>query len=76
MGLFIEITIDVELISSDEAQEIVDSCPVDIFVLNEETLFINPDQVDECTFCSLCLEIAPSGAIIIQKKYKDEQISL
>lgn len=74
MSVFINITFDENQIAPDVAQSLASACPVDIFGLNSEHLIVNPEEVDECTLCELCLKIAPAGALVIHKLYKDEQL--
>ena len=79
MGVFINITCDEWLIEPDVASKLIATCPVDIFDRatdkHGERLFIKPDQVDECTLCGLCLKLAPAGALVIHKLYKDERLT-
>ena len=76
MGIFINIVYDEDQILPDVARQLVATCPVDIYTIDKasERLRVQPDEVDECTLCGLCLKIAPAGALIIQKLYKDEQL--
>jgi NAD-dependent dihydropyrimidine dehydrogenase PreA subunit len=73
-GVFITISVDESRIKPDVARSLVSICPVDIFGLDGERLIVKPDQVDECTLCELCLMTAPAGALVIHKRYKDEQL--
>ena len=75
MGVFINITCDQSKITPDVTRKLVTTCPVDIFDVGDEGLVIKPDQVDECTLCGLCLKLAPAGALVIHKLYKDERLT-
>jgi NAD-dependent dihydropyrimidine dehydrogenase PreA subunit len=72
MGTFIKIEIDADKITSQIAQKLVSTCPVDIFVLEGNALGKNLKNEDECTLCELCLEIAPARTVVIRKTYKEE----
>lgn len=73
-GVFIKITVDKNQVTPDVARSLVSICPVDIFGVDDERLSVKPDQVDECTLCELCLAMAPAGALVIHKLYKNEQL--
>ena len=72
MGLFIKVELNPEKLES--GHEIVDLCPVDIFVMDGDRLIVIEENEDECTLCELCLKHAPAGAIAIHKLYKDETL--
>ena len=74
MGVFITIEVDQNQIQAEIAKQIVALCPVDIFVLENDRLAIQPDQEDECTLCELCLDVAVAGALTINKSYKNEAL--
>ncbi|MEP7355950.1 MAG: hypothetical protein ABI847_01765 [Anaerolineales bacterium] len=74
MGVFIDILLDPHPFSPEEARRLVSACPVDIFALEADRPVVRPDEVDECTLCELCLDLAAPGAIVIQKRYKDQQL--
>ena len=74
MGVFITLEVDPDQITSETAKQIVALCPVDIFVLERGRLAIQPEQEDECTLCELCLDVAPEGALTINKSYKNETL--
>ena len=72
MGLFVEVKIDQSKLTSLEARRKVASvCPVDALVATEEGLLVNPENEDECTFCDLCVQKAPRGAIRVVKTYQE-----
>ncbi|MFP4323541.1 MAG: hypothetical protein ACLFTK_13900 [Anaerolineales bacterium] len=69
MGTFIDVEIRQPL-----SENLIRLCPVEIFTLEDGAVVVNPANEDECTLCELCLHAAPSGAIHIHKKYKDETL--
>jgi NAD-dependent dihydropyrimidine dehydrogenase PreA subunit len=72
--MFLDIVFDEERITPDVARALASACPVDIFGANDRGLVVHPEEVDECTLCELCLTIAPAGALVIRKLYKDETL--
>jgi NAD-dependent dihydropyrimidine dehydrogenase PreA subunit len=74
MGVFIGITLDPAPFDPEQARRLASACPVDIFAVEAGRPVVRPDEVDECTLCELCLDLAPPGAIVIQKLYKDQQL--
>ncbi len=74
MGVFIDIALDPKPFSPERARLLVTACPVDIFAVENGQPVVRPDEVDECTLCELCLDIAPAGAIVIRKRYKEEEL--
>lgn len=75
MGMFIHIDVDRTKLTHDQAESLVNICPVDIFFLDDNTIDTNSNQEDECTLCELCLENSPKGAVAINKSYSDEQLT-
>ena len=77
MAIFINIACDEQAITPDAARKLAATCPVDIFAVQEPEarLIIRDEQLDECTLCELCLNLAPSGALTIHKLYKDEHLA-
>ena len=72
MGLFVNIKVNQTCFSSAPGREIVaNTCPVDIFFVEGDVLAVHPEVEDECTFCYLCLQNSPPGAIHIEKTYQD-----
>lgn len=74
MGVFIQITVAHNDLSSALSQQIAGVCPVDIFAVEDGRLLVKPDEEDECTLCELCLKAAPPGAIRIYKTYSGETL--
>ena len=72
MGLFVEIEIDQSKFATREERErLAAVCPVDAFVVEESGLVPHPENEDECTFCDLCVQKAPAGAIKVVKTYQE-----
>ena len=72
MGLFVEIKIDQSKFATREERErLAAVCPVDAFVVEDDRLATNYDNEDECTFCDLCVQKAPAGAIQVAKTYQE-----
>jgi len=68
MGLFIKIKLNKERCASGCAV-CAEVCPVSIFQVDDGVLRVVAENEDECTFCELCLERCPSGALEIAKNY-------
>ena len=72
MGLFVEVKIDQSQFPTLEMRKkLAAVCPVDALVATEEGLLVNPENEDECTFCDLCVQMAPPGAIRVVKTYQE-----
>ena len=72
MGLFVELKIDQSRFPTREDRErLAGVCPVDAFVVDDEGLRPHPENEDECTFCDLCVQKAPPGAIKVVKTYEE-----
>jgi len=74
VGIFIEINLENDRLSLELRQRLVSVCPVDIFKTEDQLVAACPEQVDECTLCELCLDIAPAGALTIRKLYSDQHL--
>jgi NAD-dependent dihydropyrimidine dehydrogenase PreA subunit len=74
VGTFIEIRLDSSTFDPERARRLVSACPVDIYAVENGQPIVRPDEVDECTLCELCLELAAPGAIVIRKLYKDHNL--
>lgn len=74
MGMFVQIEIDYNKCKNVKNCKICeDVCPVEIFKFekldNNRKISVVEENIDECTFCNLCLEKCPQGAITIKKLY-------
>jgi ferredoxin-like protein FixX len=74
VGTFIEIRLDPSTFGPEQARRLVSACPVDIYAVEAGQPVVQPDEVDECTLCELCLDLAAPGAIVIRKLYKDQDL--
>ncbi|MDP6772203.1 MAG: hypothetical protein QF704_15975 [Anaerolineales bacterium] len=74
MGMFIHIDVNRTKLTPDQAESLVNICPVDIFFLDDNIIDTNSNREDECTLCELCLETSPKDAIAINKSYSDERL--
>lgn len=71
MGEFVHIVIDEKkFVNSDDMKACANSCPVGIFEMKSGRLHVVEENEDECTFCGLCIEASPNGAIKIEKLYE------
>jgi NAD-dependent dihydropyrimidine dehydrogenase PreA subunit len=70
-GIFIELEVDDAVANDPElAAKLEEVCPVDIFAtLEEGTLEIVEENLDECVLCELCLDAAPPGTVEVKKLY-------
>jgi NAD-dependent dihydropyrimidine dehydrogenase PreA subunit len=75
-GIFIAVEVDDAAANDAEvAGKLADVCPVDIYAVDQNgsgTLEIRDQNLDECVLCRLCLEVAPSGAVKVLKRYDHE----
>ena len=72
MGTFIEVSVDDRDYPRDLRAKLVAACPVDIFALENARVTVRAEQEVECILCEACLDLAPAGTLVIQKRYKDE----
>ena len=56
MGMFIQIDIDQTKLTPGQVETLTNICPVDIFLLDGNTIRTDSDQEDECILCELCLQ--------------------
>jgi NAD-dependent dihydropyrimidine dehydrogenase PreA subunit len=68
--MFIEVRVDAAATKdADLAKKLEEVCPVDIFEASESGVSIVEANLDECTLCDLCLEVAP-GKVQVVKLYE------
>ena len=72
--MFIKIDIDTVAIPASLCVRIASVCPVDIFSVAGDRLLLQPEQVDECLLCELCLDLAPPGGIAISRTYSNQTL--
>ncbi|MBR74412.1 MAG: hypothetical protein CL872_05705 [Dehalococcoidaceae bacterium] len=69
-GMFINVKINEKIRADLEmANKVVESCPVDIFIIEKDTLQTQEKYLDECTLCNLCIDAAGKENIEIIKLY-------
>ena len=72
-GLFIDVQVaDSAAKDAALAVKLQEACPVDIFEATDTGVAIVEKNLDECTFCDLCIEAAPVGTVRIIKLYEQE----
>jgi NAD-dependent dihydropyrimidine dehydrogenase PreA subunit len=71
-ALFIDVEVDQQVARDPElARELAEVCPVDIFAQVEDgSLEIVEENLDECVLCYLCVEAAPEGTVRVIKLYE------
>jgi NAD-dependent dihydropyrimidine dehydrogenase PreA subunit len=67
-SLFIDVKVDAEVASdANLVAKLVEVCPVSIFGVKQGGgLAIVEENLDECTLCDLCIEVAPGGVKVIK----------
>ncbi len=71
-GLFIDVKVAEDAAgNAGIARKLEEACPVDIFEAGDAGVRIVAENLDECTLCDLCLEVAP-GKVKIVKLYERE----
>jgi ferredoxin-like protein FixX len=67
MAMFINIEISDSVQKNIELRNsLVEICPVDIFVLDDDRLTTIDDNLDECTLCDLCTEAAGDAVQVVK----------
>ncbi|MFL2634750.1 MAG: hypothetical protein ACJ0J6_02775 [Dehalococcoidia bacterium] len=69
-GMFIDVEISEDIKTDlDMGNKVVESCPVDIFIIDNNILQTQKKYLDECTLCDLCIDAAGAENIKIIKLY-------
>ena len=69
-GMFIDVEISEDIKTDlDMGNKVVESCPVDIFTIDNNILQTQKKYLDECTLCDLCIDAAGAENIKIIKLY-------
>tara|TARA_B100001741_G_C16458439_1_gene553953 strand:- start:512 stop:730 length:219 start_codon:yes stop_codon:yes gene_type:complete len=69
-GMFIDVEINEDIKTDlDMGNKVVESCPVDIFIIDNNILQTQKKYLDECTLCDLCIDAAGAENIKIIKLY-------
>jgi NAD-dependent dihydropyrimidine dehydrogenase PreA subunit len=74
-GVFIQVEVDDSIRDDAElAAKLEEVCPVDIFTAANGTPETVPENLDECILCSLCVEAAPPGTVVVKKLYDGTEL--
>jgi NAD-dependent dihydropyrimidine dehydrogenase PreA subunit len=76
-GIFIDVEVDDAIAGDAEmAVKLEEVCPVDIFDVAEAdgSVVVVRSNLDECVLCSLCVEAAPPGGVVIKKLYDGTEL--
>jgi NAD-dependent dihydropyrimidine dehydrogenase PreA subunit len=76
-GTFIDVEVSDEVANDAElAAKLEEVCPVDIFDVSEKdnSVAIVRGNLDECVLCSLWVEAAPPGGVVVKKLYDDTEL--
>ena len=74
-GTFIEVEVDDSIAGDAElTAKLEEVCPVDIFADDGGKVAIVRQNLDECVLCSLCVEAAPPGAVVVKKLYDGTEL--
>ena len=74
-GIFIEVEVADEVGNDPElAAKLEEVCPVDIFADDGGKVEIVEENLDECILCSLCVEAAPPGGVVVKKLYDGTEL--
>ena len=76
-GIFIDLEVSDEVRDDAElAAKLEEVCPVDIFDVHESdgSVAIVRENLDECVLCSLCVEAAPPGGVVVRKLYDGTEL--
>ena len=70
-ALFIDVKVDASVAKDAAlAKKLEEVCPVDIFEARDTGVRIVEANLDECTLCDLCIEVAPGGGVKVIKLYE------
>ena len=76
-GIFIDVEVDDAIAGDAEmAAKLEEVCPVDIFDVAEAdgSVVVVRSNLDECVLCSLCVEAAPPGGVVVKKLYDGTEL--
>ena len=74
-GIFIDVEVSDEIAGDAElAAKLEEVCPVDIFANEDGKVAIVRENLDECVLCSLCVEAAPPGGVVVKKLYDGTEL--
>ena len=74
-GLFIDVEVSDEIRDDQEmAAKLEEVCPVDIYADDDGKVAIVRENLDECVLCSLCVDAAPPGGVLVKKLYDGTEL--
>ena len=74
-GTFIDVEVSDEVASDPAlAAKLEEVCPVDIFRDASGRVEVVRQNLDECVLCELCLEVAPTGGVVVKKLYDGTEL--
>jgi NAD-dependent dihydropyrimidine dehydrogenase PreA subunit len=74
-GVFIAVEVDDAVAKDPElAAKLEEVCPVDIFAADGGKVKVVEENLDECILCSLCVEAAPPGKVVVKKLYDGTEL--
>jgi NAD-dependent dihydropyrimidine dehydrogenase PreA subunit len=74
-GIFIDVEVGDAIANDAEvAAKLEEVCPVDIFASDDGKVKVVRENLDECVLCNLCVEAAPSGAVVVKKLYDGTEL--
>lgn len=74
-GIFIDVEVSDEIGGDAEiAAKLEEVCPVDIYANDGGKVAVVRENLDECVLCSLCVEAAPPGGVVVKKLYDGTEL--
>ncbi len=74
-GIFIDVEVDDAIAGDAEmAAKLEEVCPVDIYANEDGRVAVVRKNLDECVLCSLCVEAAPPGGVVVKKLYDGTEL--
>ena len=74
-GVFIAVEVDESIRDDAElAAKLEEVCPVDIYSDEDGKVGVVEENRDECILCSLCVEAAPPGGVVVKKLYDGTEL--
>jgi NAD-dependent dihydropyrimidine dehydrogenase PreA subunit len=74
-AVFIQVEVADEIRDDAElAAKLEEVCPVDIYADEDGGVGVVEKNLDECILCSLCVEAAPPGTVVVKKLYDGTEL--
>ncbi len=61
----VKITIDYDKCDGANCAECADVCPMEVLIIDDEKIVIR--DVEECSFCEVCMDVCPNGAVNVEE---------